>query len=105
MDAHVDLNVRLGAVHSLSVSTVDFNCQNIAIASGGTLNLEDATVTEVSHFTIETGATLIGGSGTISKIGAWSNNGTVQPNSMLSFDATCGVLNSVSVSVTLMETE
>ncbi len=59
------LIVRNGATLTLNGSTLDLNCLDLTIESGGTFDFASGIVTECGNLIVEVGCSLIEGTGTI----------------------------------------
>jgi type 1 fimbria pilin len=82
-----------GGTIKLNGQTISMNCTDLTVEDGGKLDLGQDLLDSCRHFTLETGAAFIDGSGEITLCGTWENNSTFQksPDSTISFVTGCDV--------------
>lgn len=78
--AHADLNVGPGGAVSLGSGAMDLGCTDINVAGTGILRLNSAPVSGVRNVTIQPGATLDFGTGSIAVAGSFTDNNGILLN-------------------------
>ncbi|THB81533.1 MAG: hypothetical protein D3926_01610 [Desulfobacteraceae bacterium] len=82
---------------TMNDQTIKMNCHDMTIKNGGQLNLGSGLIDRARHFTLDSGATLLDGTGEIILCGTWKNNSDFQkgPGSTITFAEGCNVSNRV----------
>lgn len=82
------LQIRNGA-------TVNVNCGDVTVGSGGALDLGNGGIDNCRHFTLESGAIFIDDAGSLSLNGTWMNNSDfgLSGDSTIGFTSVCGIDN------------